>query len=244
MVRLLADFRNILNNLQLNFGRLSCFVEIQIHHAKIYKLNETKHAHSHLDYWRAVLASSYDDALDSYLERVFDFLQEINGNPTLLSMLVLCLKGQQPGRIHLPTTILELYRAAIEHAVQRQRHPENALFILRSIASANMQAGRRIFTSKNFDRAVGGRTAWMLLADKQGALPLIKTLEEGTCHHCYHDPCLPPKHVNPLPVADKADNWSCGRQRLCFLLCVHKFKCESFRLPISAPELPGGALRP
>jgi hypothetical protein len=176
----ISDFRNILNNLQLEFGSLSCFVELQVHHAQIYALNEAKHAHDHLDYWRAVLAGSYNRDLDSFLERTLTFLEEIQGNPVLLSMLVLCLKTQKPGGIKLPTNVLQLYEMAIEGALEEQgQEAARALPVLRRVASANMLATRRVFTSKDTANAAGSLEAWMSLSDSQGAFPLIKILEEG-----------------------------------------------------------------
>jgi hypothetical protein len=179
-----ADFRNILNNLQLNFGPLSCYVELQVHHAQIYELNEAKHTHDHLDYWRALLAGGYNRDLDSFLERTLTFLEEIQGNPVLLSMLVLCLKSQRPGSIELPTNVLQLYEMAIKGALQEQgQEVERALPVLRRLASANMLATRRVFTSKDATKAAGSLKAWTSLCDLQGVFPLIKTLEEGESPH-------------------------------------------------------------
>jgi hypothetical protein len=231
-----TDFRNVLNNLQLTFGNLTGFVELQLHHAKIYELNELRHAHDHLDYWRAALSGGYNRDLDSFLVRTFKFLEEINGNPVLLSMLVMCLKSQKPGRIWLPTSVLELYQMAIEGALQeRKQDAAQALSVLSSVATANMLAGgRRVFSSTNAMKAAGGPKAWMSLADEQGEFPLIKVLEEG-------EQPLFAGVVRPLDVARRH-----GRTLESRCVCPRTGSVRGLArtLPVSPPQLPRGPLRP
>ena len=57
-------FRNILNNLELSIAGRSGFVELQVHHASIYKWNEECHSHYHFEFFRTKLANQYQQGLN------------------------------------------------------------------------------------------------------------------------------------------------------------------------------------
>ena len=58
-----THFRNILNNIRVRVGKLTCFAELQVHHATILEYNDTCGAHEHYEYFRSKLKSTYEDEL-------------------------------------------------------------------------------------------------------------------------------------------------------------------------------------
>ena len=84
-----THFRNILTNLKLSWGSRWTFVEIQIHHHDIFQYNEECHAHDNYNFFRARLKDQYESELDSELDLMLTFLDEVKGTPVLLSLLVL-----------------------------------------------------------------------------------------------------------------------------------------------------------
>ena len=65
-------FRNILNNLVLEVGERSVFVELQLHHEAIYKYNEDCHAHDKYNYFRSALRNKYQKGLDQVRSATLD----------------------------------------------------------------------------------------------------------------------------------------------------------------------------
>ena len=119
-------FRNILNNLEWQVGppgKERCvFVELQIHHGAIYKWNDESHAHDFYDYFRSMLANTYQEDLDGALEAFLDMYNEAAGVPVLLSMLVLIFSDGN--MTDLPRSRLELYEKATKVAVTQRLAPE------------------------------------------------------------------------------------------------------------------------
>eukprot|EP00966_Prymnesium_polylepis_P290282 6705693-Prymnesium_polylepis.2 len=76
-----THFRNLLNNLKMTRRGRSVFVELQVHHALVYTFNENAHAHSPYEYFRSVLGGSYGPELNSLLERVIVFMEEVFHTP-------------------------------------------------------------------------------------------------------------------------------------------------------------------
>lgn len=182
-----THFRNFLNNLKMTRGRRSVFVELQVHHALVYAFNENAHAHGPYEYFRRILGGSYGPELNSLLERVIVFMEEVFRTPVLLSMLILCLANRKEGS-SLPTTLIELYWTAMSGALRTAAGLADAgdiparLEVMQQVAIANMLAERREFTSDDVVTALGseGMGVWEKLAAADGSIPLIKTLEQKT----------------------------------------------------------------
>ena len=184
-----THFRNILNNVRLTThdGR-EAFVEVQVQHQRILQYNNESHAHDHFDFFRSLLAATYDKGLDAMLEKTVRFFAEIRGVPVKLSMLVLLFKHRCAGdTAPLPTDPLELYWMAMKLSSTME-----TVGMLQTLAIANMCAGRREFTSEHaidaFEAAMrsasyGSNEAeqalalWQRLLQDDGAIPLVKVLE-------------------------------------------------------------------
>ena len=171
-------------------GNKLAFVELQVHHARVYAHNENAHAHDPYEYFRSILGGSYGPELNALLERVIVFMEEVFRTPVLLSMLILCLTHRQEGS-GLPATLSELYSTAMSSALRTTAgtiDPDAipaALEVMARIATANMLAKpvvRREFTSEDVVEALDakGMEVWEKLAAADGSVPLLKTLDEKT----------------------------------------------------------------
>ena len=170
-------------------GTKLAFVELQVHHARVYAHNENAHAHGPYEYFRRILGGTYGPKLNTLLEHVIVFMEEVFRTPVLLSMLVLCLANREEGS-GLPTSLLELYLAAMSGALHVATKGEPAaltaaLGVMQRVAIANMvaQGGlRREFTSDDLNAALDGEglAVWERLAAADAGVPLVKTLEQKT----------------------------------------------------------------
>ena len=194
-----THFRNLLNNLLMTVtcsdGKVrTTFVELQLHEKGILKHNNDNDAHDHYDYFRSLLESSYDSDLDKFLERTILFLQEVAGNPVLLSMLVLLFGEADDAAAapSVPTNRYELYMLVLSKVVTRrlgastselrELHPSAAMDMLRTVAVANYVAkGRREFTSEDVRLALGEENLqlWSALASSLEGVPLVKPIVEA-----------------------------------------------------------------
>ena len=68
-----THFRNLLNNLKLVSGGREAFAEVQVQHAEILRFNDAMHAHDHYNFFRSLLAGSYQEVLNEMLERTVVF---------------------------------------------------------------------------------------------------------------------------------------------------------------------------
>eukprot|EP00966_Prymnesium_polylepis_P216500 5012019-Prymnesium_polylepis.2 len=124
-------------------GSKSTFVELQVHHALVYAYNENSHAHGPYEFFRSKLGSSYGPELNTLLERTIVFMNEVFDTPVLLSMLTLCLAHHRDGS-PLPTTLLELYSAAMSGAMLAAGHADgdrmsaDAWTVIKRAATSNM----------------------------------------------------------------------------------------------------------
>jgi hypothetical protein len=106
----------------------------------------------------------------------------------LLSMLTLCLAHHRDGS-PLPTTLLELYSAAMSGAMLAAGHADgdrmsaDAWTVIKRAATSNMlSSARREFTSDDVLKALGdkGLSMWEKLEAADGSVPLVKILEQKT----------------------------------------------------------------
>ena len=191
-----THFRNFLNNLRMvrcvpgnMVATKVAFVELQVHHVRVYAHNENAHAHGPYEYFRRILGGSYGPELNALLERVIVFMEEVFHTPVLLSMLILCLTHRDEGS-RLPASLMELYSTAVRGALRTATQDNaaaltEAIGVMQHIATANMvaQGGmRREFTSDDLREALGdeGVAVWEGLTAVDGSVPLVKTLEQKT----------------------------------------------------------------
>jgi len=173
-------FRNILNNLRMSVGERSVFIELQLHHHKVYQHNNDSHAHAHYEYFRSMLPATYEADLDSMLESTFSFLDEVNRVPVLLSMLVLIF--DQRDCKHLPADRYQLYRLGMDAAISRAPAAKDSWETLRLVATASHIARKRTFDIATVENALGSQESWRSLE----GLPLLKTLEVDTLFQFKH----------------------------------------------------------
>ena len=116
-----THFRNLLNNLRMTVtaadgSTRTAFAELQLHCREVLSYNDESHAHDHYDYFRSLLEARYDSDLDKFLERTILFLQEVSGNPVLLSMLVLLFgeADDEAAADNVPLNRYELYNLVLQ----------------------------------------------------------------------------------------------------------------------------------
>ena len=154
-----THFRNLLNNLKMTVvcpdgaTTRATFAELQLHQRDILRYNDDEHAHDHYNYFRSLLANDYEQDLDKFLERTIVFLQEIQGTPVLLSMLVLLFGDAEDDEkeIKVPANLFELYMLVLTKVATRRladlrgsnstavadMDPSAAVDMLRSVAAAS-----------------------------------------------------------------------------------------------------------
>jgi len=189
-----THFRNVLINLILEYDGVRVVTELQIHHQSIFNHNEQMHAHLHYEFFRSLLAGTYEQDLDAMLERLITFLDEVSGTPVLLSMLVLVFKFRDANSAEpLPANRYELYAMAIRYTIEHaaggdEKRARDIREMLSSIAlKAHMQRIRDFdmdFIAKHVSSPV--RNLFESMAGEVAGLPLVKTLEAGTLYRYSH----------------------------------------------------------
>ena len=126
----------------------------------------------------------YCASVSEVLARAVAFVEEVGGVPVLLSMMVLMIQHHQPADA-LPTTVLELYEAALRASTSRVSSHFGRLMtlpMLTAIASANMSVKTREFTGAQANEALAHDAAlqlWWKQVSKEDQ-PAIKILENDT----------------------------------------------------------------
>ncbi len=121
-----THFRHFNFVLELRLVGSPCkgFLEVQTHHRDILALNEELHAHDHYNYFRSLLAETYDTGLDVALAKLIAFLTEVTSVPVLLSMLVLIFSTSEGEDAHkimerVPENRFHLYKKAVAGTAKR-----------------------------------------------------------------------------------------------------------------------------
>ena len=186
-------------------------IRAQVHHQHILAYNDDEHAHDHYNFFRSLLSSGYDQELDAMLEKTVRFFEQIQGVPVLLSMLVLLFKHRTAGETTpLPSDSLELYMTAIKLSAggaAGAEPPEAIVWMLQTVAVANMGAERREFTSAHVAEALaasgsgadgrnGDLELWDRLLQRNSAIPLVKVLENDAIAHLQGQGVFQFKHLS------------------------------------------------
>ncbi len=192
-----THFRNILENIRLQYQGRTFLAEIQLHHEKILRHNDKSDAHTHYNYFRSLMKDQYEDhlsrELDFMLETTMVVFEEIVKVPVLLSMFAVVLRSAKNEAtkgtsMKLPTDVFALYASATDIVVKGAASKyEDATMsdsdikrCLRTIAYQNHLMHRRIFSSNDVIRWLGDKAAmldiWNKIIHFDDKPPLLKVL--------------------------------------------------------------------
>ncbi|KAL1512428.1 hypothetical protein AB1Y20_005683 [Prymnesium parvum] len=182
-----AHFRNLLINARLKRGDVTAYVELQLHHEEVLKLNDAYHCHDLYNFFRAKLCGQYAHKLDAMLEKTMTTFAEVSKNPVLLSLLVVLLgDGDDALSVH---DRYSLYKKAMARVISRDTPAgephEGVHAMLRAVACANHLReegeGVRFFRDAEVRAALTKEqwALWRLLLRDKGGVPLVQVLTEA-----------------------------------------------------------------
>ncbi|KAL1520434.1 hypothetical protein AB1Y20_022017 [Prymnesium parvum] len=182
-----AHFRNLLINARLKRGGITAYVELQLHHEEVLKLNDAYHCHDLYNFFRAKLCGQYAHKLDAMLEKTMTTFAEVSKNPVLLSLLVVLLgDGDDALSVH---DRYSLYKKAMARVISRDTPAgephEGVHAMLRAVACANHLReegeGVRFFRDAEVRAALTKEqwALWRLLLRDKGGVPLVQVLTDA-----------------------------------------------------------------
>ena len=150
-------FRRVLVTVRLRFRHLTVFGELEVHLRPLFEHFEASGAARERAYFASLVTTTRRrEAVARELASVLDFLDEAR-TPVILSMLLFVIKRREDDE-PLPTTRLELYemtmRLTIAARGEAEREEEKVHSLVRLLALANHNAGRRCFDQKQVEASL------------------------------------------------------------------------------------------